>query len=303
MVNNQYVNPWTERDDELARTMLGDGYCIREVAEGLSRTSVAVRFRNSAKWHIRVTRKPLRTKLCTATKEELEELYWGKMLTSREIGDIYHVTGTSVCTRMKILGIPRRKGGFRIRPNLEPSQELAYVLGVLLGDGSVFPINSNSSYAIQLMCTSKDFVKSFAKALKQIGLHPCFFDAPQQNPNWNKQYGVKGHSVIFGKWYKTLTLSKVKSLLQTRKMVVSFLRGLYESEGHTDTPTPNSRRVNISNTDPELLALAEDLVRSLGYKVSLHRAGGKERDLYIRGHCEDKEKFLREIDPCIKGVN
>lgn len=292
MVNNQYVNPWTQEEEELAVSLLRQGVTLRKLADKLEkRTYNAVKSKNTKNWHIQT-----RYKLSDVSREELERLYWEQMFSLDEIGEIYGVKKSSVARKMKKLGIPRRKKTPSIRPALEPSEDLAYVLGVLLGDGSVFPINSNSSYAIQLTNTSKVFVESFANALKRIGIHPCFFDIPQENPNWNKQYGVKGHSILFGKWYETLAPSNIRKLLKTREMVVSFLRGFYESEGHTDKPTANSRRVSISNTNEELLRLVQHLVESLGYKTSIH--GGK--DIYIRGRKIDKERFLAELNPCIK---
>ena len=47
------------------------------------------------------------------SKEELERLHWDEGLTLEEIGNIFHVSRTTVLKRMKELGIKRRRGGRR----------------------------------------------------------------------------------------------------------------------------------------------------------------------------------------------
>jgi len=56
------------------------------------------------------------------------------------------------------------------RVNLSPSPELAYIIGVYLGDASIN--NRNYQYRIRLKVVDRDFAESFGRALKSIGANP-----------------------------------------------------------------------------------------------------------------------------------
>jgi len=56
------------------------------------------------------------------------------------------------------------------RLNLEPSAELAYVVGVYLGDASVS--ERDYQYRIRLKVVDRDFAESFERALKSLGANP-----------------------------------------------------------------------------------------------------------------------------------
>lgn len=64
------------------------------------------------------------------------------------------------------------------QPKLTPSSSLAYILGVIMGDGyiSVYKRKEGTHYKIGLNVKEKKFALEFLSELKQIGLNPniCF---------------------------------------------------------------------------------------------------------------------------------
>ena len=102
------------------------------------------------------------------SKEELEDLYINKKLSTVEIARMYNVDMERVRNKLIYYGIKRRDRieVRKIRVNLKPSAELSYILGVLLGDGSTC-----GDCAIRLSATDKIFVEKFGKALQNIGFN------------------------------------------------------------------------------------------------------------------------------------
>lgn len=241
------------------------------------------------------------------TRKELEQLYYEQMLTMDEIADTYGVGESTVCRTMEKLGLERRKHTAHIRPILEPSEDLAYVLGVLLGDGYCFEPKNLQTHVIGMECTSKRFVKSFKKALEKIGLNPSFLKPRYRTNTFGKNvfYGVKAHSKVFGEWFLNLTQREIRDNLKTRGMKLAFLRGFYESEGCTYILDKiyGSRAIVMTNSNLELLNLIADLMGYFGYKTSIYKKTTSEcHDLWIQGSTERKEVFLGELNPCIKGL-
>jgi len=60
---------------------------------------------------------------------------------------------------------------------MRPSPILAYVLGVLKGDGSVIIRRTahGTEYRIQLSVVDEPFANSFCEALKQLGMRPKIY--------------------------------------------------------------------------------------------------------------------------------
>lgn len=249
------------------------------------------------------------------TKNELNELYWGRKQTIEEIATAYGVSTWSIRHRIDRWGIRPRtigeamklaheKGRIGLRPKLDPTPTLAYVLGVLKGDGSVYKVKHKRtkgigySYVIELSVSEDGFLKSFASALKNIGLHPSVMKK-------GKYIKVIAWSKPFYDFYKKLTVRDIADMLKDDSMRLSFLRGFYESEGSCvfrDTVI-----IQMTNTDLELLNLVKELIHKLGYNCKIIPHGSNREYpwkplwvLYMVGIREDKMEFLKRVSPCIK---
>ena len=202
-----------------------------------------------------------------------------------------------------------------IKPNLVMDVDLAYVLGVLFGDGSV-----SKQAHIRLECheSSENFADSFFKALQNIGLNPSkklrFIKS-----NWNKNGGSMMWSVVatskrFEEWFRELSYDKLENMLSTNELMSAFIRGFYESEGSytmycrknkAGWSTPQYK-ICIRNTDLQLTHLVYSLISKLGFHPTLYEEHGKKRGysyiLYTIQLRRKQEviKFLEYIKPSIK---
>lgn len=124
------------------------------------------------------------------SKNELEKAYWGEGKSINEIARLSPVTYRTIYRRMIKFGIKRRtrseglKIKYRTQPSkldLSPSSNLAYILGVLYGDGTVFKYyhkgDGDYRFGLSLQVTQKEFALSFKQARK-IGIQTTFFILP-----------------------------------------------------------------------------------------------------------------------------
>jgi len=193
----------------------------------------------------------------------------------------------------------------KLHPNLGFSENLAYILGVLKGDGW---INKNKwNYRVGLSATELNFVESFAESLKQIGLNPEITLRKLPNPNHHDQYYLEANSKEFYNWYKGLTLNDIQTLInENTEYAIAFLRGFYESEGNISKASKNSYRLAIYNSDKELIEFVKQLIGGLEIPTSLYstKRDGKKREYTIRilGRAQNIKRFLSLINPIIKGA-
>ena len=189
-----------------------------------------------------------------------------------------------------------------IKPNLQVSGTLAYIVAVLLGDGylRIRKYADWFRYDVCLKVKDKAFAESFARALEKIGLHPhirCRKDSGQ--------YLVTATSVEFFKWFKGLDYEDIKKIAS--EYPVDFLRGFFESEGSISKHRQGGKcyyQVVIGNTDKKLISLVREIIEKLGYRTSLHILNqGKykpEYQLLVLGNVLEKAKFVNLIKPSIR---
>lgn len=207
----------------------------------------------------------------------------------------YLKQGRYKCCSLECRGKHRSKFIRFVYPNLEPSQQLSYVIGVLIGDGCVSKYNGK--YNIILNVTDETFALSFKRALRELGLHPWLNSAIPRNKS-RKYFRVTAMSKTFGEWLNALTKEQIS--LAAHKYPTDFLKGFYESEG-----TASQHRVCIVNTDVWKLEIAKLLIESLNFKTSLYSysrllPAKTAYELHILGGRSEQSKFLSLIEPCIK---
>lgn len=171
------------------------------------------------------------------------------------------------------------------RPNLSPTNELAYCLGLLVGDGT---IQFGYPYRIRLRMTQQTPVFRFKKILDKMGLNVSFYRE-------DELYAAQIHSKVFVKWFENINL---EHFLIRSDLAIPFIRGVYESEG-----TFNGRRIVIYNTNKELIHLVQHLLKSLYFKTYIYldkREGRKTCYAITLGSKEEALRFLGLVQPCIK---
>jgi intein-encoded DNA endonuclease-like protein len=166
----------------------------------------------------------------------------------------------------------------RLIPSLEllkPSEELAYVIGVVLGDG--YPKMKRrvrkgyNDVIIRLEAKDKEFVEEFArchaKVLGRRQIRPRFRDDVGK-------YVVEVRSrTLYELLKKPVDLDRLKKYVEhCERCVAAFLRGFADSEGCVD----KNGYITIYNTDQRLLTYIMDLLRrfnieSTGPRIHVRR--------------------------------
>jgi len=253
------------------------------------------------------------------TKDELYKLYWEQGLSTYAIGEMYGVSYEAVRYWLKKYGIPRRPKPQVVEPKLSPSPELAYVLGVIYGDGTVAKsryVNKRLNkrgykYVVRLAVIDKQFAEEFMRALEKLGLRPklyyvvrypsekMFGDPAKAKPRWV----VHAESKKFYEFVKSLTIEKLEELVRDYEQW--FVKGFYESEGCVDI-SPKEYRIRIVNTNRKLMELLFKMLHRLGFRATLYQQfyeyNGEKRPIYvvqIYGNDQAK-RFFELIKPCIK---
>jgi len=171
------------------------------------------------------------------SKEELTELYLNQQLSIPEIAKRYGLAHSTLWYYTKRYNIPRRsrseslkiayKQGRKrpniVKPDLSPSPTLAYIVGVMLGDGHIEEYKKH--YRIRLNTVDLDFAKSFQSALETIGVYSKIYyrtKLSKQSSGWS----LRGYSKAFYEWYKSLTFDKIAEIaeLYPRDLYVASMR-------------------------------------------------------------------------------
>jgi intein-encoded DNA endonuclease-like protein len=162
-------------------------------------------------------------------------------------------------------GVHSPYNGRRI-PSLEllkPSEELAYVIGVALGDGYAYrrrrAIKGYRDVVVGLKARDREFVEEFAGCLAKV------LGRRQIRPRYVKssgRYVVEAESkTLYELLKKPVDLERLKKYIEhCERCMAAFLRGFADSEGSV-----NKRGyIFILNTDQRLLTYIMDLLRRLG---------------------------------------
>jgi intein-encoded DNA endonuclease-like protein len=135
----------------------------------------------------------------------------------------------------------------------KPSSELAYIIGVLNGDGNTVKEHTHH-YDIELKVKDIDFAIEFSKTLSKL------LDRKYVKPKWSKvhnRWRITYSSVSFWTWYKEQTLETLKLYIEhDKKTVAYFLRGLYDSEGYNY----RCEQIWLSNNNTGLLCYVQYLL-------------------------------------------
>jgi intein-encoded DNA endonuclease-like protein len=143
---------------------------------------------------------------------------------------------------------------------LKPSEELAYVIGVVLGDG--YPkmkrrvITCYNYVMIGLKARDREFVEGFGRCLAKV------LGRRQIRPRYVKssgRYVVEAESkTLYELLRKPVDLDRLRRYIEhCERCVAAFIRGFADSEGCVE----KSGYIRIYNTDLRLLTYIKALLR------------------------------------------
>lgn len=162
--------------------------------------------------------------------------------------------------------------------------DLAYVVGVLLGDGTF-----STSWKIKLTSIDKDFNQEFSRALQNISnMQSKTITILMKSPKHSTEY----ETYIYSKKLWNFLKKKISNLswIKTKKQKIALIRGLWDSDGFM-----KKGFVDFRNQDIEILNLFNKFTNELGlqfknYRNERCRINGKENVI----------KFTKLINPTIK---
>jgi intein-encoded DNA endonuclease-like protein len=134
---------------------------------------------------------------------------------------------------------------------LKPSEDLAYVLGVVLGDGNTY--KNSAGYFIRLEARDKEFVEEFGRRLGNVlGRKPI-------RP-WEKAgmyIATVACKTLYELLKKPVDLKRIIRYVEhCPKCAAAFLRGFFDSEGCVD----RKGYITLYNTNYDLLVYVKKLL-------------------------------------------
>jgi intein-encoded DNA endonuclease-like protein len=134
---------------------------------------------------------------------------------------------------------------------LKPSEDLANVIGVRLGDGYTY--EGSSDYVIGLRAKDKEFVEDFGRRLGNV-----LGRAPIRPRKDARRYIVEAASkTLYELLRKPIDLKRIRKHVEhCPKCAAAFLRGLFDSEGCVS----KEGYIKLYNTNYEVLAYAQKLL-------------------------------------------
>ena len=155
------------------------------------------------------------------------------------------------------------------RTELRPSPELAYVIGVVLGDGCA--CRHGDKYMIVLRAKDMEFVEEFARCLSNVIERPV-------KTRLDKRRGLYHARASCKELYKILKKPVDSERLRPyvehyQECISAFLRGFFDTEGCVR----EDGHICVINTDLALLTYVKELLGRLGVEttgIQLHHATG-----------------------------
>jgi DNA endonuclease len=158
----------------------------------------------------------------------------------------------------------------------KPCPELAYVIGVKMGDASTSVGRKNYSYMIKLRVTDKDFAEEFSRCLSEILKR----DPPRVK--WDEKtraWHVQASSLLLQQLLLRPITELRSSIFHCRACMCAFVRGFFDSEGSA------SGDLKASNGDLEKLTLVVEVLKALGVETTgPHLTKEKGGTVIIKGH-------------------
>ncbi len=223
--------------------------------------------------------------------------------------------GVPIKTIAKTLGISRKTVESWIYKGCKPdtrvysvrltsSKELAYILGLFLGDGTVTKHSSKKKDKVVVIRTKySNHAIKISETLRKLGLNPSIYldRKSKYNKRWNDLYAVRVFSRRFVEFIESVTASKIREMIRGHE--IDFLRGFYEAEGSLSyNKRIKQLHIRITNTNYEYMELVRDILQLIGFNVNVRRRRGTKKPAYeieLTGNniCR---RFLKIVNPLIK---
>ena len=225
---------------------------------------------------------------------KLRHLFHDKEYTLEDIATMCCCSTTAVWKKMQRLGIDTTRGRFKNKP----SDSLSYVLGSMLGDGTIYSNKDSGHYKLTLGTKSQEYIDKMKLHLENIGIHSIQMRHTVDGKDYVR---IEAYSIKFVNWYNDLDYNDCRNIIKGHE--TGFLQGFWDAEGHSSVDKNGAYHVNMSNTDEWLLDIVKDIVKDLGFKFSIYVTDDgvtKCYSLNIRGGKNECIRFLSLVERDVK---
>lgn len=232
------------------------------------------------------------------TADMLQTWHWDEGLSVTEIGRRHGVSPAAIGYWMKKLGVTHR---VKLQDVLfEPSPTLAYIYGVIHGDGCLYKNKANGGQVIRLSVIDRGFAESFRDALIIVGIRAKTIQVPGQNGHKPQWLTYATSKAFHGKWDQQSPEERLAFSLNAYP--ADFIRGLYESEG---TVKFHRGRVELAiyNTNVYMQDAVIRVLRNRGYEAKrfiMKLESGKSFVHISLYRSLDIKRFFAWVRPCVK---
>jgi intein-encoded DNA endonuclease-like protein len=172
----------------------------------------------------------------------------------------------------------------------DPRPELAYVIGVKMGDASM-SVNRAYSYMIKLRVIDREFAEEFAKCLSVVlGRDPPRVKWHEKTHAWHTQLS----SMLLQKFLREALPPLKKVIEHCNDCVSAFLRGFFDSEGSV-----YRTQLRVANTNRTMLLYVRHLLESrFGIEVGgpyLSSTGGRLVIIKGKQYRANKDCFVLAV--------
>lgn len=211
------------------------------------------------------------------TKELLEDMYWGREMSMRQIAKELGCSAMTISERMKKFGVkarPDNRDKYDFTPSYGP--DMAYIVGVYIGDGCV-PKKRSDRFTLEV--TDKDFCEYTKRKLERVaeGVSEVKYYVRKYShkDEYYDEYRVYCCNTDFASWLVFITDSKAKipefcknDWLNT----MAFLEGIMDSEGtmcKSKRDNCNTYKYQCSiGMDSELMNDIQEMFEAVGVKTN-----------------------------------
>ena len=211
-------------------------------------------------------------------------------MTINELANKLGRSYSSVASKIFELGL-RKPWRLNTWEYKEMNKELAYVLGVYFGDGSIRFDTRTRTYHFRLEVKDLDFALATKKALEKLGLRTSL------RKTRRGLYLVICCSKSFTQWLRGIKVEELPKLIQNKEDKISFIRGFFDSDGSLEKNGKGGKYIKMFNKNKELLQVIKRMLEELGFHPRLR----KERYLYVLGIYRNEEicRFVEIIGSSI----
>lgn len=184
--------------------------------------------------------------------------------------------------------------------NFSYKKNLAYVIGLALGDGNLSNPNGRA-VRLRITCDTKykDLIKDFCLSIQKllpknkvsiVKRAKTFCDISCYSNKWENWLGWK---VGKGSKYEQ-KISIPKWIKQNKKFSIECLRGLLQTDGciYIDR---GYKMVNFVSIIPTLANDVVNIITKLGFKANIYKIKTKTKDRYNIRISKDTERFIKII--------